>query len=53
MNFDHQIDVAAFGLVVHARTKQRDLRPLPQHGLRRAFDGVNLGGGQAHGVRCF
>ena len=27
------------------------LRPLPQHGLRRAFDGVDLSGGQAHG-RC-
>lgn len=50
--FDVEVDIATFLLVVNPRAKQRDLHALAQHGLRGAFDGVDLGGGEAHGRLC-
>ena len=44
-----QVNIAAFLVVMHARAKQSDLNALAKHVLRCAFDGVDLGGSQAHG----
>ena len=45
----HQVNIAAFLVVMHARAKQSDLNALAKHLLRCAFDGVDLGGSQAQG----
>jgi len=49
-HFNHQINIAAFLVVMHPRTKQGDLRALTQHRVHGALDGLDLGGCQAHGV---
>ena len=48
-NLDEQIDVTAFELIIDPRPEQRDPRTFTQHGFGSAFDGVDLGWGQAHG----
>jgi hypothetical protein len=49
-HFDVEVDIAALVLFVQARTKQDHLRAFAEHGTDRAFDGGNLGIGQAQGV---
>jgi hypothetical protein len=48
-SFNQQVNVTAFALIIQSGAIKPNLRALTQHGLRSAFDGVNLGGGQAHG----
>jgi hypothetical protein len=49
-DLDVQIDVTAFLPVVQTRAKQSHIHPLAEHSGCGAFDGLDLIGGQAHGV---
>ena len=39
---DHEKPYNAFFVIIHPRAIQSDLSALPQHGLRGAFDSVDL-----------
>jgi len=48
---NEQVNVTTQAIVIQSGSIEPYLRTLPQHVVRRAFDGVDLGGGQAHGVK--
>lgn len=47
---DKQVNISTPALVVEPGTIKPNLHAIAQHGGGGTFDGVNLGGGEAHGV---